>query len=133
MFAGPQDYHLAAGSPAIDKGTSLTKAINAGTNSTILVVDRASYFQDGYCVNGECLNTPDSIVIGNSAPVRIKIINDVTNTITLTTPVSWTAGSAVTLPYIGSAPDIGAFEYGSTEERSAGIKPSLPATRDWRP
>ena len=45
MFMSSTDYHLASGSPAIDKGTPLTKAVNSGTNSTTLAVDRASYFQ----------------------------------------------------------------------------------------
>jgi hypothetical protein len=110
--AATGDFHLAAGSPAIDRGTPLTKAVNAGNNSTTLVVDRASYFQDGYCVNGECLNTADSIVVGTGVPVRIIAIDDRTNTITLASPVTWTAGVAVTLPYKGAAPDIGAFEAG---------------------
>jgi hypothetical protein len=110
--AAAGDFHLAAGSPAIDKGTPLTRALNTGTGSTTLVVDRASYFQDGYCAGGECLNTPDSILIGNSTPVKIAAINDLTNTITLATPATWTAGTPVSLPFKGAAPDIGAFEYG---------------------
>lgn len=114
MFVSSTDFHLASGSPAIDRGIPLTKATNAGTNSTTLVVDRASYFQDGYCLSGECLNTPDSIVIGSSAPVRIASINDATNVITLATPVTWVVGAAVTLPYSGKAPDIGAYESGAT-------------------
>jgi hypothetical protein len=110
MFVSSSDYHLAAGSPAIDKGAPLTAAVNTGTNSTNLVVGRASYFHDGYCVGGECLNTADSIVVGRNAPVRILSINDLTNVITLATPMTWTAGTVVTLPYSGTAPDIGAFE-----------------------
>jgi len=114
MFAGSSDYHLAGGSPAIDKGAALTKALNAGSNATTLVVDRASYFQDGYCVSGECLNTPDTIVIGSGAPVAIVSINDVTNTITLAQPRTWTAGAGVSLPFNGAAPDIGALEHRRT-------------------
>jgi hypothetical protein len=123
MFAGTGDLHLAAGSPAIDKGTALTKATNAGSNSTTLVVDRATYFHDGFCVSGECLNTPDTIVIGNTAPVAIVSINAATNTITLAAARTWSAGTPVTLPYNGVAPDIGAFEYGN---------PGLPAPSNMR-
>jgi hypothetical protein len=122
--ASTGDFHLAAGSPAIDKGSALTKAVNAGSGSTSLVVDRASYFQDGYCANGECLNTPDSIVIGNSGSIRIASIDDRTNTITLATAATWTAGTPVTLPYKGAAPDIGAFEYGGAS--------TLPAPANFR-
>ena len=106
-----EDYHLALGSPAIDKGAPLTKAVNTGINSTKLIVDRASVFQDGYCIDGECLNTPDSLVIDGGLPIAITSVNDVTNTITLAASASWRAGASVTLPYAGAAPDIGAFEH----------------------
>lgn len=105
-----RDYRLTAGSPAIDKGIPLTTAVNSGTKSTTLVVDRASYFHDGFPVDGEYLNTPDSIVIGANAAVAIASIDDANNTITLASPVSWSEGDSVTLPYKGAAPDIGAFE-----------------------
>ena len=120
MFAneGARDYHLVANSPAVGRGTPLTKALNAGINSTTLIVDRASYFHDGYCVSGECLNTPDSIVIGNSSPVRIVAINDLTNTITLASAATWEIDAAVSLPYSGAGPDIGAHEF-SSESRLA--------------
>ncbi|MCX6718628.1 MAG: right-handed parallel beta-helix repeat-containing protein, partial [Candidatus Staskawiczbacteria bacterium] len=109
-----KDYHLTSTSPAIDAGMALTTATSSGTNSTTLVVDRASYFFDGYCVNGECLDTPDSIVVGsNLTPVQIVSITDSTNTITLASPRTWSSGDPVTLAYSGSAPDIGAFEYDS--------------------
>jgi hypothetical protein len=116
MFANPanRDYHLIATSPAIGKGAPLTKAVNAGINSVTLIVDRASYFQDGYCLSGECLNTADSIVVGNSAPVKIVAINDATNTITLASAVTWAVNAPVTLPFSGNAPDMGALEYGSS-------------------
>jgi hypothetical protein len=123
MFAAADDYHLLSTSPAIDKGTALTKALNAGSNATTLVVDRASYFHDGFCLNGECLSTPDSIVIGNSAPIRIVAVDGVKNTITLASPANWTIGTPVTLPFIGNAPDIGALEYSAT---------SLPAPTNLR-
>ena len=123
MFAAADDYHLLGTSPAIDKGTALTKALNAGSNATTLVVDRASYFHDGFCLNGECLSTPDSIVIGNSAPIRIVAVDGVKNTITLASPANWTIGTPVTLPFIGNAPDMGALEYSAT---------SLPAPTNLR-
>jgi Protein of unknown function (DUF1565) len=110
---GTRDYHLAAGSPAIDAGRPLTFATNAGTNATQIKVDRASYFQDGYCTGGECLYTPDTIVVGSNPPVQIVSVDDVNNVITLAQPITWLVGAAVTLPYVGQAPDVGAFEYGS--------------------
>jgi len=107
-----RDYRLVRGSPAIDKGMPLTVATNAGRRSTTLKVDRASYFQDGYPVNGEYLNTPDSIVIGKNAPVAIVSVDDANNVIVLKSPMTWAKGDSATLAYQGIAPDIGAFEYG---------------------
>jgi len=114
-----RDFHLVSGSPAIDRGTALTRAVNAGTNSTTLRVDRASYFHDGFCVNGECLGMPDSIVIGNGTPVKIVSIVDSTNTIVLAQPMTWSTGASVTLPFNGSAPDMGAHEYGGSSALTA--------------
>jgi hypothetical protein len=113
MFANyaTRDYHLVTGSPAIDKGTALTTATNAGTNSTVLKVDRSSYFQDGYCVSGECLNAPDSIVVGNNPAVAIVSVDDANNQITLANSITWPVGASVSLPYSGTAPDIGAYEF----------------------
>jgi hypothetical protein len=110
--AAAGDFHLAAGSSAIDQGAPLTKAVNDGENSVTLVVDRASYFQDGYCLHEECLYVADSIVIGNAPPVRVVRIDDRTNTIILASPRTWKPGAFVSLPFNGAAPDIGAFEYG---------------------
>jgi hypothetical protein len=107
-YVSNADYRLAPGAPAIGKGTPVTRATNAGSASTTLVVDRASFFHDGYCVGNECLNTPDTILIGNSAPVAISAVNDATNTITLAAPVTWAVGASVTLAYTGQIPDIGA-------------------------
>lgn len=109
-YAG-RDYRLLKGCPAVDAGMPLTKAANSGTHSTTLTVDRASYFHDGYPINGEYLNTPDSIVIGKNPPIAIVSVDDANNTITLKSAATWAAGDDVTLPYKGSAPDIGAFEF----------------------
>lgn len=121
IFTDPanRDYRLVASSPAIDKGAPLTKTTNYGTNSTLLSLERVSYFQDGYCKNGECVIAPDYIRVGNNAPVQIisGSINDGANTLTLATPISWTAGAPVYFArsdgtsFSGTAPDVGAFEY----------------------
>ncbi len=107
-----EDFRLVDGSPAVDAGMPLTHATNSGSNSTQLTVDRASYFSDGYPLNGEYLDTPDSIIINDSAAVQIVSIDDSTNTIVLSEPRTWSANDPVTLPYYGSAPDVGAYESG---------------------
>jgi hypothetical protein len=106
-----RDYHLVSGSTAIDAGTPLTKATNSGRRSQTLKVERASYFHDGYPLNGEYLNTRDSIVIGNNSPALIVSIDYPNNTITLARSLTWNSGDTVTLPYRGTRPDIGAFEF----------------------
>ncbi len=103
----PYDFRLRANSPAIDKGGFLTKSTNSGSNSKILKVQDSKMFFDGYgIVDG------DTIKIGSATPVKIVSINHATNTITLASPRSWSKGANVSLPYRGSRPDIGAYEYG---------------------
>jgi len=102
---GSKDFHLQANSPCKDAGTFLTTTTNSGTG-TIIQVDDASYFSDGYgMVDG------DLVQIGSNSPVRITDVNYDTNTIIVDTSISWGAGDGVGYPYSGSAPDIGAFEY----------------------
>jgi hypothetical protein len=107
--ATARDYHLPAGSPAIDAGAPLTKTTNAGTNATVVNLVRSDFFQDGY--GG--LIAPDKVQIGKNAPVAIATVDEKGNTITLATPVSWNTGDAVSLPYNGAAPDVGAYESGT--------------------
>ncbi len=109
MFASaaPNSYCLAPGSPANGSAATLTTAVGSGSLTARLVVDRASYFVDGYCEGGECVGEPDSIVIGGGSPVAISSIDDATNTITLAAARSWSIGAAVTLQALHENPDIG--------------------------
>jgi hypothetical protein len=107
------DFHLAAGSPLIDAGTSLTTAVGVG-NGTQLTIADVKYFSDGFGVVAA-----DWIKIGNSDPVQISSIDYDTNVITLTSSRSWSNGDSVNLykdssgnvVLVGSAPDMGAYEY----------------------
>jgi hypothetical protein len=107
------NFSLRSGSPAVDAGSPLTRAVNSGSSSKTLVVDRASFFTDGYRSGEESLIEPDQIVIGDSAAVAIFHIDDAANTIILESPRSWSVGDDVTLVYNGASPDLGAFEFGS--------------------
>lgn len=120
--AAGRDYHLVTGSPAVDIGTPLTRTVGTGNGAKTIVVERASYFQDGY--GG--LVTPDSIVVGKGAPVQIVSIDDDANRITVAKAISWASGDPVTLPYSGKAPDAGAFELATGTTTSTG-PPSPPA------
>lgn len=128
------DYHLQAGSPAIAAGTYLTTVGSGDSGSgTSLVVSDASYFQDGYglsnansAVNGDC------IAVGTvSNHVCVTAVNYATNTLTLASSVSRSAGQGVYLysksdgvqVLTGGAPDMGAYPYSG----SGGGGSSAPA------
>lgn len=109
-----RDLHLQLSSPMINIASPLTTTAGSGSG-TILEVKDAKYFSDGFGIV-----EADWIKIGDSAPVQIKSINYDTNIITLKESRSWVSGSSVNLykdssgniVLSGSAPDIGAFEYG---------------------
>jgi hypothetical protein len=115
------DFHLQAGSPAIAAGTYLATANGSGSNSTTLVVNDASYFQDSYGLsNGFSTVSPDCISVTTvSNHVCITAVNYSKNTLTLASPISWSNGDSVWLysksdgvqVLTGSAPDMGAYPY----------------------
>ncbi len=99
------DLHLTAGSAAIDTGVALTTTTSTG-NGVIVPVADSYYFHNGYGITN-----PDVITVGGET-VTIVSINRTTNEIMVDRPIAWTAGAAVNLPFSGSGPDIGAFEFG---------------------
>ena len=117
---GPaKDFRLQQNSPAIDAGTHLTSASNSG-NGTTLVVKDAGYFIDGWGIPGV---EGDSIKIESEAPVGIRSVDYSTNTITLASPRTWAEGARVFYfknnRFQGSAPDMGAHEYGNGSNPNA--------------
>jgi parallel beta-helix repeat protein len=114
-----QDFRLSATSPSINAGAFVTKTAQAGTGTSLQVLD-ASYFYDGYGITGEL---GDLIQLeGQELRARITAIDYATNTLTIDRPLTWNAGQGVHLAYTGSAPDVGAYEYGL----ETGIQPSPP-------
>lgn len=100
----PDDFRLKSNSPLIDKGDFLTSATSSGSGKIIPVKD-AGYFTDGFgMVEG------DYIQVGSNAPVRVTNVDYDTNRIRVEQSISWSDGDAVSLPYNGAAPDIGAHE-----------------------
>jgi chitodextrinase len=110
IFNNPssRDYTLVSNSPVIDKGVNLTTVTSATGSGTTFNVADSHYFCDGWN-----LITADTIQVG-SQTCQIGSINYSTNTITCTAPISWVNGAGVNLPYSGSAPDPGAYEYVQT-------------------
>jgi len=130
------NYHLQAGSPAIAAGTYLTTVAAGDSGSgTSLVVSDATYFQDGYglsnansTVNGDC------IAVGTpSNHVCVTTVNYTTNTLTLASSISRSAGQGVYLysksdgvqVLTGSAPDMGAYPYAGSSTGSPAAPSNL--------
>jgi hypothetical protein len=101
------DFRLSAGSACIDAGAFLTRAAASGSG-TDLPVDNATAFCDGY--GG--LFAGDVIRIGAQSPVPITQVDYVSRHLTLAQARTWNLNDGVSLDYLGSAPDIGAYEYG---------------------
>jgi parallel beta-helix repeat protein len=100
------DFTLHSTSPCIDNGTWLTQTAGVSTG-TVVTVDDASYFTDGYGIIGG-----DIIFVGDNINLKITEINYNNNQITVNRSITWTNGEAVSLQsYSGSKPDIGAYEY----------------------
>ena len=102
------DLHLKPGSPAIDAGEFLTVTTSAGSGTTIPVAD-AGFFTNGFgIVAGDVIQLQ-----GQTLRANVAAVDSASNTVTVDTPLSWTAGLGVALAYNGSRPDIGAFEFGA--------------------
>ena len=113
LFANyPADPSLQAGSPAINAGVALTAVSSSDSGSgTSLVVNDARFFQPGWAGT-----QGDWVRVAASATAQIASINYSTNTLTLTSAITRSAGSpvylyknsagVVVLP--GSLPTIGA-------------------------
>lgn len=114
------NFYLNPTSGAIDKGIWLTEAVGSANNSNTLVVTDALYFQDGSWGPGYAGVQADFISVGKTSDsVRISSVNYGTNTLTLSRPMTWSNGDKIWLfkdsrgnnTLVGSAPDLGAFEY----------------------
>ena len=100
------DFNLQPNSPCIDAGTFLTKTDGSSSGTQIKLED-ASYFCDGFgIVAGDLIQLE-----GQIQTARIVTINYDENIITIDKALSWNNGQGVSLPYDGTAPDIGSFEY----------------------
>jgi hypothetical protein len=123
LFNNPaaDDLTLQAGSPAIDAGTPLTRAVGAGSTSTTLIVADSLWFQDGMGIEGLA---GDTIRVGASTAV-ITNVDYSTHTITLAAPISWSNGDGVSYPYAGAAPDLGAHETGGVAQVPE-VRPNPP-------
>ena len=101
------DFHLQPGSPMIDAGAFLTKTTNSGENSTLMQVEDAGWFMDGFgFVDGDTIQ-----VQGQTDRAVIISIDYSAKTLNLDRQLSWSTGQGVSLQYCNEAPDIGVFEF----------------------
>lgn len=106
-------FHLRSTSPLIDAGRFLAETTSSGSG-TLIPVNDARCFYDGWGIPGE---QGDLIQLAEQdQAAQIVSIDYQNNRITVDRALSWSAGQGVSLPYHGSAPDIGAFEYVSAED-----------------
>jgi len=109
-LAAPEkgDFALRPDSPCIDQARPLT-TVKADSQGKTVKLHDASYFCDGFG-----LIAPDVIRIAGRR-AEIARINYETNEVTLDRPLAVKAGDAVSLDYVGQAPDAGAFEHGQAK------------------
>jgi hypothetical protein len=111
------NFHLQTSSPCIDAGSFLTRTLNSGTGKEIRLED-ASYFCDGWNIS-----KGDVIKIGSADPMTIVKVNYSTHVVTIAQSITWQIDDPVSLHYVGTAPDIGAFEFATQRNASAPIPP----------
>jgi hypothetical protein len=116
------NFELQATSPMKDAGDSLTKTTSAGSGTTIPVED-ALYFFDGFGITDG-----DMIIVGSNSQVKVTAVDYTNNRLTVARSISWNTNDPVNLPYAGSAPDMGAFEYGLSGGPSITPTPSPTTT-----
>ena len=100
------DLRLQANSPCLGAGQFLTTITSASGTGTTFTVGDAQFFTDGFgMVPGDTIQFQGT---GQTAVIQQVLWNS--NTITLTSPVTWTQGQGIALPFSSAAPNFGAFE-----------------------
>lgn len=106
---GNFDFELQTGSPLINAADWLT-TVNCSTNTgqTLITVEDAGYFYDGWGIPGE---VGDTIMTEGGEETVIQSINYNTHVLTVSPAIDIVEDEGVSLPYNGASPDVGAFEF----------------------
>lgn len=108
----PNDLHLIQSSIHLNQGEFVTRTSSSGSGTVLSVMD-ASFFTDGFQAPGA---EGDIIQLeGSQSRARVIAIDYGKNTLTLDSPMSWSAGRGVHLAYAESRPDMGAYEYSDSQ------------------
>jgi len=97
------NFSLQLKSPLVGKGMILARTTAAGSGNTVIVTD-ASYFSDGFGIG-----SGDRVVIGDDSASIISIDYG-NNAIRVDREIRWEKDDAVSFPFDGSSPDMGASE-----------------------
>jgi len=110
--------YLAKNSRAIDAGRPLTVVTSAAGRGRSFTVEEAGFFIDGHT-----LVLGDLIRVGADAVTRVVKVDHDTNTLTVSSPISWRQGDPVVLAYQDARPDIGAFEFSDDYSYDVTLEP----------
>jgi hypothetical protein len=97
-------FDLLATSPAVDSGAHLSRTTSSGNGTAVPVDDDLFFFDGGGMLPG------DSVQVGGNQPVAIVSIDRVNHVLKLASPVTFSVGMPVDLPFNGNGPDIGPIE-----------------------
>jgi parallel beta-helix repeat protein len=102
-----KNFELQENSPMVDAGAFLATTTSSGTNSTVIEVDDAGWFIDGFgIVSGDTIKFE-----GQTDYVVIDSINYTTQSLIIDRTASWEENQGVSLKYYNTRPDVGAHEY----------------------
>jgi hypothetical protein len=134
----PYDMSLNSGSALINAGTNLT-TVTSGCGTSSLVLADVRWFQPGWAgVQADTLAIGETIEAATIAQIKGISYSDTASTssgnVTFDSAVSCTNGNKVWLykksdgvkVIYGSAPDIGAWEYGAASMHGTGVEPRTP-------
>lgn len=108
------DFRLRPDSACRDSGEPLAYATDDGAG-TVLALDDVRWFYDGFGIPGE---EGDLVMIGAARTLaRVREVDTSNRRLVLDRSVTWKKGDGVSLPYTGSASDLGAYEQAGEAER----------------